>query len=139
MPTTFISGPWETEANEASFEEKASRYQCFVRRNKMGNLCGYVKVPESHPFHGLGYSTDAVDHAGIEIHGGITYSENAAPDGTKGWTFGFDTSHSMDFSPVVARYRPPSGNEVYRNMDYVKSECESLARQLFALATPEDA
>jgi hypothetical protein len=61
------------------------------------------------------------------------------------WWFGFDCAHSGDLSPKLEalkivhnlsprRASPIFGADVYRNLDYVRGECTSLARQLKALA-----
>lgn len=71
------------------------------------------------------------------IHSGNSNDEN--------WYFGFDCGHCMDLCPKieaslkaighVRRYpRPPDMMNIYRNMEYVKKEVESLAKQLKALA-----
>ena len=74
-----------------------------------GYANGYVAVPPEHPYHGKHY--DDVD---VEIHGGLTFSENASEikDWTEDteclnfnniqeipnnyWVFGFDTFHYAD-------------------------------------------
>lgn len=70
----------------------------------------------------------------IDVHGGLTYSgaghaeygENPAL-----WYFGFDCAHSGDLCPAMDRaYQGDS----YRNMSYVRSEVESLAKQLAEVA-----
>lgn len=47
--------------------------------------CGYVRLPEDHPWRGM----DAEDIP-VDVHGGVTYG----PDGD-GW-IGFDTLHAGD-------------------------------------------
>lgn len=32
------------------------------------HYCGYVKIPESHPFHGRPY-----DYIDVDCHGGLTF------------------------------------------------------------------
>lgn len=47
----FGNGPWLDEDDEAEFE--TSGYACMLKRNMMtGTWCGYVGVPEGHPYHG---------------------------------------------------------------------------------------
>lgn len=50
---------------------------------------GYVVVPPGHPLHGVSYQ----ELRGIDVHGGLTYSE---PDIHNGWCLGFDTAHFGD-------------------------------------------
>lgn len=49
------------------------------------------------------------------------------------WWFGFDCAHAWDISPATDRNYHGSDSE-YRDFDYVTRECQSLARQLAALA-----
>jgi hypothetical protein len=110
----------------------------------MGHWCGYVGIPEDHPFFGHGYHEyDEVLH----VHGGITYSADCDDDPVKGichvgddkrFWIGFDCCHAGDMSPGhLARLRQfnidPTGglfDGVYRDFNYVKHECEQLAKQL---------
>lgn len=75
---------------------------------------GYVLIPRDHPLNGLGYGVS---------HGSITYAAFSGGDypvkteeGTGSW-FGFDCGHYND---TLARC----------SAEYVRSECEKLARQL---------
>jgi len=88
----------------------------------MGWRCGYVRVPEDHPWFGLRYF-DATDgrkmprdsrgrpdffadsdidwddriESAIEVHGGLTYAgERPGEDCKEGWWFGFDCAHLGD-------------------------------------------
>jgi hypothetical protein len=119
----------------------------------LGHRCGYVAVPDSHPWHGLAYNSraDGAPHsedpddyfdqldehieAKIGVHGGLTYSgtlkgiEGLEP----GWWFGFDCAHAGDLPDpafaVAPTYRIFDGGTVC-TLDYVRSECEILAKQL---------
>ena len=55
----------------------------------LGICCGYVQLPEAHPWRAG--DPDILDH--IDAHGGITYG----PD-KQGW-IGFDTGHYGDHWP----------------------------------------
>jgi hypothetical protein len=69
----------------------------------------------------------------LHAHGGITYSEAGddkyLPAGLH-W-FGFDCAHCDDLTPSsrAARYSWPATGE-YRDIAYVRGECERLAKQL---------
>lgn len=58
-----------------------------------GYGCGYIGLPEGHPWYGKDY--DIID---ASVHGGLTYSDwhvgSDEPDGC--WWIGFDTGHSND-------------------------------------------
>lgn len=94
----------------------------------------------------------------IKVHGGITYADFCA-ESDKGeeygichtplpgrphrvWWFGFDTAHAGDLTPYDAaqaaaeNYRYPwtLGDDKYRDLTYVQSECSKLARQLAAVS-----
>lgn len=66
----------------------------------------------------------------FDVHGGITFTGPAYWDHELGWWFGFDCGHAGDLSP---RLGTMSG-DVYRNMPFVRAQCESLAEQLEAIA-----
>lgn len=51
---------------------------------------GYVSITKDHKFYGLSYMDDKLQE--IDVHGGLTYSEQEGDY----WTFGFDTSHYSD-------------------------------------------
>lgn len=154
---------WKTEPNEVDFT--AEGLPCKLRRGPLGHWCGYVGVPQDHPWHGLSYNSRVVvpkswlenrtiDSFGVidlfchianpkepnevslslalSVHGGITYSENHAPneepDG-RFW-FGFDCAHAGDLNPSSFERGYAFSGDVYRNQSYVVAECQSLAAQL---------
>ena len=46
---------WDNEPNEKDFE--CCGLQCHIHRNSGAlNLCGYVGIPNDHPWHGKGYN-----------------------------------------------------------------------------------
>lgn len=106
---------WFTEPPTDDFF--AEGYRCEIKRhNSLGFLCGYVFVPEGHPDFGKHY--DDVD---VTVHGGLTYAN--------GGCFGFDCGHAGDLTPAFENMLESSMGDVYRNMDYVRGQLRSLARQ----------
>ena len=116
---------------------------CLILEGPFGALCGYVRITNSHPLYGVGYSTPICGVSGcyehspdglFEVHGGITFSGERR--GTT-WWFGFDCGHAGDLIPALNRYGLTEG--VYRDEAYVTDECEKLASQLrvFALSKPD--
>ena len=105
-----------------------------VIAHHMGHRCGYVGVPEDHPWHGKGY--DEVD---LDVHGGLTYAD--ARDDL--WWFGYDCAHAGDaFDPELMsdEYKTFSwsraltlGGETVKTLDFCVNECESMAAQLGAV------
>lgn len=70
----------------------------------------------------------------VDVHGGITYSGPgvlADDEIVSGWWWGFDCNHMDDESPSPEVPKLPEAE--YRTFEYAKSECKSLARQLFEL------
>lgn len=82
--------------------------RCFVLENthldrrycKIGWGNGYVVIPKGHPMYGMDYDRIHEEYPGIEVHGGLTYSNkgsaqfgNTSPED---WVIGFDTCHYGD-------------------------------------------
>lgn len=146
--TDWDPGPWDGEPDKLNWKTEAGLPGMIVRA-RSGALCGYVAVTKEHPAYGREYGNIEGD---ISVHGGLTYSNACAghichvpapgePDDV--WWFGFDCNHAWDYAPTNAVYRKRFANgadlwarrydEEYRDIDYVRREVESLARQL---ATP---
>lgn len=211
--STWGAGPWMDEPDKVQWVDAATGLDCLAVRNHGGALCGYVGLPESHPWHGIGYSGCTLkppcgesycDHSpNVDVHGGLTFADSCYepsrenwekwrarltapatlaeaakyPKGdtaraqheqrhmvddyeafrawgeskficqiplagrpAKVWWFGFDCAHSGDHSPASAAFFCERGlgrdGEQYRTLDYVKSECASLARQLASVRAP---
>lgn len=96
---------------------------------------GYVVIPEGHIFYmkdyddcikkppceeGLGYCKHTARDM-LDVHGGITYADWAAWNLPKVWLLGFDCGHVYD---------DPMFGGTYKDLDFVKNECEHLAEQL---------
>jgi hypothetical protein len=127
--------PWETEPNNAEWEDKVTGYKCRITRHgDLGHLCGYVGIPKTHPLYGKHYSDD--ETSGIRAHGGLTYADSDEDWGGGLWWFGFDCSHSGDLSPwllivLAEKNRFDFGrHETYRTWEYVENEVRELVRQL---------
>lgn len=125
-------GPWDDEPDRVDFEHAGRR--CLMLRNlRLGHWCGYVAVPPGHPYYGKDY--DGLD---VEVHGGLTYADACAgdichkakpgePDDL--WWLGFDCGHFLDLVPFRHDSDLPE-KEIYRDVAYVRAECERLAEQL---------
>lgn len=99
----------------------------------------------------------SVPESMVQVHGGLTFSsmcvesdrgegygichvpEPGRPD--KVFWFGFDCGHFMDIVPGMVSFERHMGflplgasGEVYRDIHYVRENCESLAEQLAVLA-----
>lgn len=91
--------------------------------------CGYVKIPEGHPYFG---SIKLVRDMVIRCHGGITYSKRTlvvSPNKTEketGWFIGWDYAHfPQDF---VCNNDNKSGKK-WKTEEIIK-ECENVILQL---------
>jgi hypothetical protein len=140
------SGPWDDEPDKMQWPDPATGLPCLaVRHPSSGHWCGYVGVPEAHPWHGKGYN-DTMD---VEVHWELTFAASCQPgsDESKGvchvpapgepshvWWFGFDCAHLLDFSPRDRKLEIELGYPFQINADrslaYVQQECASLAAQL---------
>ena len=129
-------GPW---MQEEDFATGLFVYPWFISRNAMGAWCGYVVVPESHTWFGLGY-----DDVNATAHGGLTFSgrlskEQLATLNLVGewWAVGFDCSHFGDLIPALAVLNHQGGfgvHGVYRTSQFVRAEVRELIRQAAAAA-----
>ena len=125
---------WMQEPNREEWEHQG--YMCqIVRHPQAGHLCGYVGIPEGHPWFKKDYSDIDAD-----VHGGLTYAayghDESESDkgyykqltdskGRKLWWIGFDCNHYGDMAPYgVSIFE---GN--YRNMFYVHGQTNRLAAQ----------
>jgi hypothetical protein len=89
-------------------------------------LCGYVKVPPTHPCADKHY-----DDVAVEVHGGLTFRCKAIGGGA--W-FGFDTAHYMDWIPMPASIGDVPGR--IWDAEDVQAEVNLLAEQLAKLGGP---
>ncbi len=149
---------WEAEPDKVVWVDDATGLDCMVHRGPAGALCGYVGVPEGHPWFGVDYMrpVGAVDVlmdwddefaltpcGAISVHGGLTYSDHCQGDichqpqpgrPEKVWWFGFDCAHAGDLVPGLVEVWAEAGlgidSETYKNIAFVKREVEHLAQQL---------
>ena len=131
---------WDNEPDRKHWIDAESSLDCLIVRNGLGGrggrgaLCGYVGVPQGHPWYGKDY--DDVD---AEVHGGLTFANACSGKvchdehteevaNADVWWLGFDCAHSGDFIPGMDRLSSFEG-ATYKNIAYVESECRSLAAQ----------
>ncbi len=135
----WSKGEWDNEPDKLQFRTN-NGMPALIVRNHAGALCGYVGVPKGHPLYEVHY-----DEAPVEVHGGLTFSnkchgaichvpEPGEPDDV--WWLGFDCYHAGDYAPTMNKYPTlyadlATGRAgVYRDLAYVKEQCERLSEQL---------
>lgn len=75
--TGWGDGPWQDEPDKRQWQDDATGLSCLIVRGPAGAWCGYVGVPETHPYFGADYSSD-VD---MDVHGGLTFAGKCADHG----------------------------------------------------------
>jgi len=112
-----------------------------------GYFNGYIQVPDNHPWKEMDpFEIDA------DVHGGITFGKKDEKNGQ--YWIGFDCAHLNDILPSMElikktfpqlqfskdleemKKRFPVSllfNPSYKNINYVKYECESLVDQMLAI------
>ena len=87
------------------------------------HYCGYVILDKDHPWYEDSYDA----HYDLDVHGGLTFAGNISDIAPKGevWALGFDAAHIGDATSFCS-----SPGDVFRDLDYMITECESLARQI---------
>lgn len=94
----WARGEWSGEPDKIQWMDEGTGLPCLIVRGPVGALCGYVGVPEGHPFHGLGYSScrhgacpdkrDYCDHTPESIlraHGGVTFAGGCSDTRRERW------------------------------------------------------
>jgi hypothetical protein len=146
-------GPWQVEPDKVVWVDEATGLDCMIHRGNSGALCGYVGVPNGHQWYGQHYDNINTLGPGVDVHGGLTFSEKCDETATEDhgichvpepgrphdvWWLGFDCAHGMDVMPgleartraVLSTYTPSDlWRPTYKNYEYVRKEVESLARQ----------
>lgn len=130
-------GPWIKEPDKVQWVDKFTGFDCLIVRNMFGVLCGYVGVPEGHPYHGKDY-----EELKLQAHYDVNFSGKCRGNichiplpGRPGniWWFGFDCGHANDVTPEFLKH----GLRVlpwqkYRTYRYVRRTCELLTIQILA-------
>jgi hypothetical protein len=146
--TQWGTGAWDNEPDKVQWTDTATGLPCLIHRNYIGSWCGYVGVsPDLLTY----LNVDDLDELPLAVHGGITFTNTCLvhPNATNGegichvpepgepdsvFWFGFDCAHYMDLGPADVGVNNihiwSAAGRVYRDMAYVKAECESLAKQL---------
>jgi hypothetical protein len=99
-----------------------------VLHNGMGFRCGYVRIPEGHPWFGMDCDSIHEKNCHVSVHGGLTFSGTFAD----GHWVGFDCAHYGDKQdpslPFTTEMKTFKEGEI-RSTEYVQRECENLCEQ----------
>ena len=104
-------------------------YKCEIKRNNFWAYCGFVYLPDDHPYYESSY--DMLPH--INVHGGLMFGYNGK--------FGFDCAQNDDVVPGTVTYRakypkifkmPSEGQKYWTYEDTVK-ETNHMAQQFYDL------
>lgn len=135
----FGYGEWVEEPDEVLFTYKD--YECKVLRilqqeesNPLhffgGYLCGYIRIPNTHPYHHRIFEKMEID-----CHGGLTFGCVSI-----GHWVGFDCAHFLDYVPSLEKmirsdldlsiYTSYRMNRHYRNIKFCIKECKNIVDQL---------
>jgi hypothetical protein len=97
-------------------------FKCYIRRvPRSGHLCGYVHLTPDNDYFGSDY-----DNIPLNCHGGLTY----ASDYENEWVIGFDCAHYGDLKPFYSDMEIYGNDGIYRDMEFVTKECESICEQI---------
>lgn len=136
------SGVWSSEPDKIQWQDDTTGLPCLILRVKhSGHLCGYVGVPPGHPWFEMAY-----EDVPVEIHWGLTFANfcqhgeehgvchvTAPEEPDRVWWLGFDCGHCEDLSPAYSKEMYEmflrEWNE-YRDVEYVRGQCRSLAKQI---------
>lgn len=143
-------GEWDNEPDKIQYQDSETGLPCIIKRNPtLGFLCGYVGVNKNHMLFKVEY--DMVSELIEYPHGGLTFSDlcqknddnlgichvTEKDEDDQIWWFGFDCGHGGDLAPgmfvdlkKINPNRDFFKHERYLNIEYVKSEISSLAKQL---------
>lgn len=90
-------GPWQGEPDKVQWVDEPTNLDCLIVRGPAGALCGYVGVPESHPWYGKDYGQCAQSPACedswcshspeslINVHGGLTFADSCREATRENW------------------------------------------------------
>jgi hypothetical protein len=143
------AGPWSSEPDHVTWIHPVTSYPCMAKRNLFGAWCGYVGLDDRHPLFLSEVGCEEFKY--IEVHGAISmagyFNEDAllfAPP-RKLWWVGFDAMQENDLCPyfetevdrldqqIERKLIKGKRNEepiLYRDLDFIIGEIDSLAMQL---------
>lgn len=122
MQSTWPDGPWDTEPDHEEFE--AHGVKCEVKRHpEAGHLCGYVTVPEGHPWlTQKGEYASTLAEEVMSVHGGVTYFHERQA--------GWDYAHCDDLVPGHISLLGPRRQGTYATWSKVREDVVQAAYRI---------
>lgn len=112
-------GEWASEVDWIRFD--CMGYHCEVFRNyRTGIWCGYVTIPETHPWFEKDYHDIKCD-----VHGGLTFGQTMIKDNVDKFLIGFDCGHSGDLIPGYDAFNK-EGTFYQKYVSEMKDEIKEL-------------
>jgi hypothetical protein len=121
-----VIDPIEMMANIVSSGEQSGLRWCVTLSPTKSFMNGYVQLPTDHPHHSTHY-----DNIPVDIHGGLTFSQNGV--------VGFDTGHAFDVwtEEELQKYGGRTGLpaldsdiNIYWTLGMITKQTKKLADQL---------
>jgi hypothetical protein len=137
--SAWIDGEWQQEPDR--IEWVFLGFPCLIVRQGGGWLCGYVGIPPTHPYYGKDledkelkeiYTDKKINfsEASQQIDDPRAVNHQLLPTDKNYWWIGFDCCHYDDVFPRIIQFYNFSSDTSYKNIEYVKTQVEFLARQL---------
>lgn len=129
--------PWEEFRRKYPSGEIAywigDEYLVLIKINTLNVLCGYVILPENHPYTGIDLYDDDDKNTlyKLDVHGGVTFTDYVE-DGYEhagDYVIGFDCAHAGDYVPRFSDFTP-FADGVWRDEAFVINELKRLVEQL---------
>jgi hypothetical protein len=117
----LLPGPWDLDFKnhpELQYQFYYKDYDCAIRRGGMWAWCGYVKIPETHPYYDKNF-----DDMDIDVHGGFTGGDDEG-------RIGFDTCHAGDIWPSSFKLHDDEKNDHYWTYEDTIEEVKKVVDQL---------
>lgn len=117
-------GAWD---HEDDFEEiTASDLTCVLQRDRLGHWCGYVALPDKHP-----WAKKTAESIKTSVYGGV--KTVGTLDGYDGTFVGFACAEPGDLQPTMMKWkRETLISGIYRDFEFAKAEVEKLAAAVVA-------
>ncbi|MFM5887943.1 MAG: hypothetical protein ACKOQS_06580 [Dolichospermum sp.] len=137
--SAWVDGEWQQETDRIEWVYLG--FPCLIVRQDGGWLCGYVGIPPTHPYYGKDmedkelkeiYTDKKINFSEVsqQIDDPRAVNHQLLPTDKNYWWIGFDCCHYDDVFPRIIQFYNFRSDTSYKNVEYVKTQVEFLARQL---------